>query len=524
MSMAPAGQTTGRGFIVAGLLLSISLAALDSTVVATAIPTIVGSLGGLSLFSWVFSIYLLTSTVTVPLYGKLADLYGRKPVLLAGSGLFLLGSGLCGLSQSMEQLIFFRAVQGLGAGSVQPMVMTIIGDLFTIEQRARIQGMTGSVWGIAGIAGPAIGAVITETIGWRWVFYVNAPLGLAGMGLIWVFFHESMVKRDHVLDYTGAALLSSSVVSLLLALLQGVDSYGWTGTETLALFGLAMFFLALFIMREQRAPEPLLSLALFKNRIVAIACVAGFAAGGIMYGVESYVPIFAQGVYGGSAIDAGLLLGPMSIGWPAAAVVSGKMIPKLGYYPSAMLGGFWLVLGTAILLLLHQGTPQIVPMAAVFVIGMGMGFLSSALLISAQNAVEWSQRGVVTALSQFMRTIGGSISVAIMGAVMSGQLVTRLAQIPGAPPTGDANAILTPESRATLDPTVLDRMQGALADSLHETYFLVLAAAVITWAVVLFFPRGKAEELQVGASPPPRETPASSGVESRAGLPVRRQA
>lgn len=494
-------QRDSRGLVVAGLLMSMSLAALDSTVVATAIPTIVGNLGGLDLFSWVFSIYLLTSTVTVPLYGKLADLYGRKPVLLLGCGLFLLGSGLCGLSQSMEQLIFFRAVQGLGAGAVQPMVLTIIGDLFPIEERARIQGFTGSVWGISGIAGPAVGALITEEVSWRWVFYVNLPIGLAAMAVVWLFFCESVQRRQHSLDLTGAALLSGSVVSLLLALLQGVDSYGWTGAETLLLFALSAVLLAAFLWQESRVSEPLIPLSLFKNRVVTIGCLAGFASGGLMFGISSYVPLYVQGVYGGSAIDAGLLLGPMSVGWPLGAVIAGRAIPKAGYRPMALLGGGCLTAGAAILLLMDRESSRLIPMAAVTIIGFGMGFSSSALIISIQNAVDWSQRGVATAMSQFVRTIGGSISVAVMGAVLASQLSGRFARIEGAPAGAEADDLLNEATRDGLAETVLQQMQEALAASLHETYYLVLLAGVVTLAIVFFFPRGRAQDLQAGGLP-----------------------
>lgn len=480
--------------------MSMSLAALDSTIVATAIPTIVGNLGGLDLFSWVFSVYLLTSTVTVPLYGKLADLYGRKPILLIGSTLFLLGSGLCGLSQSMEQLILFRAIQGLGAGAVLPMVLTIIGDLFPIEERARIQGMTGSVWGISGIAGPAVGALMTEHIGWRFVFYVNLPLGLLGMAVVWYFFQESIQKREHSLDLAGAALLSSGVVSLLLALLQGVESFGWTAPETLAMFGLSATLLSVFVWQEKRSPEPLIPLDLFKNRIVSIGCLAGFASGGMMFGISSYVPLYIQGVYGGTAIDAGLLLGPMSVGWPMAAIIAGRMIPKVGYRPMAVLGGACLTLGSALLLLMDRDTSKLVPLVAVTIVGFGMGFSSSALIISIQNAVDWTQRGVATAMSQFVRTIGGSISVAIMGAVLAGQLSSRFARIDGVPAGSEADDLLNETTRDGLPVEVLRSMQEALAASLHDTYILVLAAALVTFAIVLFFPKGKAQDLQAGGA------------------------
>jgi EmrB/QacA subfamily drug resistance transporter len=485
-------------------MMSISLAALDATVVATALPTIVGNLGGLNLFSWVFSIYLLTSTVGVPLCGKLADIYGRKPVLLAGCTVFLLGSFLCGLSQSMEQLIFFRAIQGLGAGAVMPVVMTVIGDLFPIEERARIQGLTSSVWGISGIAGPALGALLTESVGWRWVFYVNMPFGLAAILIFWYFFHEQVQKREHSLDFRGVALLSGAIVSLLLALLQSVDTYGWTGNETLILFGLALVLLSAFIWQERRAKEPLLPLQLFSNRIISIACLAGFTSGGLMFGISSYVPLFIQGVYGGSAIDAGLILGPVSVAWPVGSTIAGRLIPKVGYYPCAVLGAICLTIGPAILLLMDRDTTRLIPLTAVVFEGLGMGLSMSALIISVQNAVDWSQRGVATALTQFVRTIGGSIAVAIMGAMLTAQLSNRFERIEGVPAGTEANDLLNETTRSALPAEVLRAMQEALAASLHETYILVALCGALTLLIMLFFPKGRADELQARV-PQPRE-------------------
>jgi EmrB/QacA subfamily drug resistance transporter len=484
---------------VAGLLMSMSLAALDNTVVATAIPTIVGHLGGLDLFSWVFSVYLLTSTVTVPLFGKLADLYGRKPVLLFGNTLFITASVLCGLSQSMEQLIFFRALQGIGAGAVLPIVLTIIGDLFPIEERAKIQGLTSSVWGVSGILGPIVGAFLTDSLSWRWVFLVNLPFGIAAIAFVTLFFRENIQRHEHTIDFAGVALLSAGVVSLLLGLLQGVDHYGWTGSVTLGFFVASAVLLGVFVWQEKRSPEPLIPLEIFRIRLVAVGCMAGFAMGGISIGISSYVPLFVQGVYGGSAIDAGLLLGPMSVSWPLAAVISGKMIPKTGYRPSALLGGAFLVIGSAMLLTLDRETSQMVALVAVIFVGAGMGFASSATIISVQNAVEWRQRGVATAMTQFVRTIGGSIMVAVMGAVLASQLAPRFGRIEGVPAGTEADDLLNAATRDGVPFEVLRQMQEALASSLHDTYILIVVAAVVALSIFALFPKGMPDDLKAGA-------------------------
>lgn len=491
------GYGTGlkQVLLVMALMFAIAIAALDQTVVSTALPTVVGNLGGLSLFSWVFSVYLLASTVTVPLYGKLADLYGRKPVLLFGVSTFLVGSLLCGSAGSMLELVIFRAVQGFGAGAVLPITMTIIGDVFSIEQRAKIQGLFSSVWGVTSLAGPALGGAITAGLTWRFVFFINIPIGLIAMFLIWRFFDERAEKQEHVLDYWGTALLSGSVVALLLGLLQGVDQYGWHAVETLTLFSVSALLLAAFLVQESRVREPVLPLWLFRNRVIVMSCATIFVCGGLMFGVSSYVPLFAQGVFGGTALDAGLVVLPMSFSWPVASVLGGRIILRVGYYAAALVGGAWLIVGTSILLTLSRDAPRELAMLAALVVGFGMGFMTSALTISLQNAVEWRYRGVATASFQFFRTIGGSIAVAVMGAILNSQMSGRLASVPNVPPDADAHTLLNVEARGEIAAPVLEGMQRALSDTLHEIYLVVAATAVVAFALALFFPRGSAASL-----------------------------
>jgi EmrB/QacA subfamily drug resistance transporter len=486
--------------LVLALMFAIAIAALDATVVSTALPTVVGNLGGLSLFSWVFSVYLLASTVTVPLYGKLADIYGRKPVLLFGIAVFLIGSVLCGSAGSMLELVIFRAVQGIGAGATQPITMTIIGDVFSIEQRARIQGLFSSVWGVTSLSGPAIGGLLADGLSWRWVFLINIPIGLIAMLFIWRFFDERTEKRAHVIDYWGTALLSGSVIALLLGLLEGGAKYGWTSVETLTLFGVSALLLAAFIVQEGRAREPVLPMWLFRNRVIVMSCATIAVCGGLMFGVSSYVPLYAQGVYGGTAFDAGMIVLPMSFSWPVASVLGGRMILRFGYYSAALTGGISLVIGTGILLMLSRDGPKELAMLSALIVGFGMGFMTSALIISLQNAVEWRFRGVATASFQFFRTIGGAISVAIMGAMLNSQLSGRYAEVPGVPDGADSQTLLNTATREDLAPSVLEGMQRALASTLHEVYFIVVAAAVIAFGLALFFPRGSADSLAVSES------------------------
>ncbi|MBM3940688.1 MAG: MFS transporter, partial [SAR202 cluster bacterium] len=485
----------GRGWLVAALMLTMALAALDSTIVSTALPSIVGNLGGLSFFSWVFSVYLLASTVTVPLYGKLADLYGRKPMLLFGVSLFLIGSALCGTSRDMTQLILFRAIQGLGAGAVIPIVMTIVGDLFPIEQRAKIQGLFSAVWGVSGIAGPAVGGVLTDNIGWRWVFYINLPLGMAAMTLVWAQYRESVTRRRHSLDYAGTVLLSIAITTLLYVLLQGADAHGWASLRSAGLLGAAAVFFVLFVLQERRAPEPVVPLWLFRNRVIAVASIGGVTAGAMQFAAVSTVPMFAQGVRGGDATYAGLILAPMSIGWPIAAIIAGRLILKRGYFVNLLVGATLLVVGAAGLTFVERDSSVFFIATVTFILGSGLGFSFSSFIISVQNAVDRQHRGIATASNQFFRTTGGSFGTAIAGALLNAQLARHLAGIPGVPSTTDANFLLDPLQRANLPADILIAAQRALASSLHAVFLAAAGLAIVLAVIAWFFPRGRAQDL-----------------------------
>ena len=513
MTDASGMTRTQSWLIIAALMLGMALAALDTTVVGTAMPTIIGKLGGISLYSWVFSAYLLTSTTTVPIYGKLADLYGRKPVFLVGVAIFLAGSVLCGLAQSMVQLVVFRAVQGIGAGAVLPVTMTIIGDLFSIERRARLQGFFSGVWGVSSVVGPALGGLITDYVGWRWVFYVNLPVGLISAVLISLLLHEQVEHRRRSIDYLGSATLTAGVTALLFGLLQGGDAWAWTAPESLATFAAAALLLAIFLWAEARAPEPVLPLALFKNRIIAVASVAGALSGAAMFGVTSFVPLFVQGVEGGTATDAGAVVAPMSMCWPAGSIVAGRLIVRFGYRPATLIGGACLLVGGLLLVLVDEGTPRALIIALLVLVGLGLGFTSSAFVIAIQNAVPWSQRGVATATSQFSRTIGGSIGVAVLGAVLAAQWASRTAA--RGVPDVDRSALLDPDRRAGIPAEALAATQGALADALHSVFLLVTALTVLVFLAVLFFPKGRAEDLAADSArdaTEPREAPVHGGV------------
>lgn len=479
-------------------LIGTFLAALDSTVVGTAMPTVIGDLGGLGLYPWVFAAYLLAATVTGPVFGRLSDAYGRKPVYLLGVSLFLLGSVLCGTAGSMGALILYRTIQGLGAGAVQPVAVTIVGDIFELETRARIQGLFGAVWGISAVIGPAAGGLITDYLSWRWVFFVNVPFGVAAGALLAFALRESFERRPGRPDYLGVSLLTGGLVAVLLAVL-GVGSL----PAGIALFSGGACALALFVLAEARAPDPVVPLDLFRERLFAVASAGNAALGGVLLGVSVYVPLYVQGALGGTALTAGAVVAPLSIGWPVGSFVGGRMLLKAGYRATLLLGAAFVVAGSAMCLPLDASTPLAYVILAVFVIGLGMGFSSTSYLVSVQNAVPWHRRGIATSSVVFFRTIGGSLGVAVMGALLNLSLgdryraaVERVAGDDGtlARLLSDPNALLQPALRARIPDEAYEELAAALATALSPAFWAVAVMAVAALVISALFPAGKAED------------------------------
>lgn len=505
--------------ITIALMLGMALAALDTTIVGTAMPSIVGKLGGITLYSWVFSIYLLTSTTTVPIYGKLADLYGRRPLFLFGTTVFLFGSVASGAAQSMEQLIIFRAIQGLGAGAVLPIVLTIIGDIFTLEERARVQGLFSGVWGLSSVVGPFVGGLIVDHFSWRWVFFINVPFGLLSMLMLLFTFKEAIERKKHHLDYAGTATLTGSIVALLFALLQGGTTWAWLSFQSIGLFVATIILFVLFIRIEQRAEEPILPLTLFKSRIITISSIGGVVLGVLMFGITSYVPLFVQGVKGGTATSAGITLGPLLMAWPVAAALSGKIVLRYGYRFTAVMGMTFASLGVGLTMLFNPQTGLPFIIVAMVLIGAGLGFTSSVFILSVQNAVPWNLRGVATATTQFFRTMGGTVGVAIMGTILNAQMAARFAPIYAQfsavasrlpKSIAPANVLLTPDLRASLPTAFLTQLQNALSQSLFWVYGLTFLLALIGLGAMLLLPGGRAEQYAYHASEEDGEAPEES--------------
>ncbi|HET7712270.1 MAG TPA: MDR family MFS transporter [Thermoanaerobaculia bacterium] len=497
--VVPAPQ---RRAIVAGVMTGMALAALEATIVGTAMPTVVAALGGLAHFSWVFSAYLLTSTVSVPLWGKLSDLYGRRLFYQLGIAVFLIGSVLSGMSQSMPQLIAARALQGLGAGALIPLGMTIIGEIFTIRERARMQGLFSGVWGLSSIVGPLAGGFITDQLSWRWVFYINVPFGIVSAVIIGLALKEEKTTRRPKIDYLGAVVMTTAVTLLMLVLVEGESAAALLRPRNLALLGTVLLLLVWFVRIERTAAEPIVPLLLFRNRVISLAMIIGFLAGVAMFGAISFVPLFAQGARGATATAAGSFLTPLMLAWVTASIVGGRLLIRIGSRPVVIAGLAALVVGFAALTLATRTTPTLWLMVELIVIGVGLGFTMLTLLIAVQHAVPREQLGIATSLNQFFRSIGGAMGVALLGALMTAGLAANLREAaanPGSPLTpaqaeelaANPSALVSPEARRGIRPAALEILQESLGRSIRTVFAAsgVLSAAALIFA--FFLPRDR---------------------------------
>jgi EmrB/QacA subfamily drug resistance transporter len=509
-----------RWIVTAGVMLGMFLAALEATVVGTAMPTVIASLGGLDHYSWVFSAYLLTATVTVPVWGRLSDLYGRRPLYLLGVAFFLLGSALSGASQTITQLIVFRAVQGLGAGALIPLSMTINADIFTVSERARMQGLFSGVWGVASILGPLAGGFITDHFSWRWVFYINIPFGLAAAAVVGIALVEPKRTEHPVIDYAGALWLTLSITLLLVALVESGDPSVWTTPMMIAPLAGFLVFAALFVWAERRAQEPIVPFSLFRNRVVSVGSVISFLVGAAMFGAISFIPLFVQGALGGTATDAGKVLTPFLLGWVLLAIVGGRLMLKVGYRPTVLAGLAILAFSFIILSLFDQATPSWMLLADVGLMGAGMGLVMLALLITMQNSVGRNQLGIVTSLNQFSRSIGQTVGVAAMGAVMTIGITAHIGekqQTSGLPEAEverlahNLSALIEPSQRANLSPAVLKPLEKVLAGALHNVFLVGVVLAGLAFLSGFWLPETQAApSIEHG---PSARRPVSSPVE-----------
>jgi EmrB/QacA subfamily drug resistance transporter len=472
-------MSSGRMVFVAACL-AVFMASVEATIVATAIPTIVGDLGGLRLFTWVFGIYFLTQAVGIPIYGRLADIYGRKKLLVVAVTLFLAGSILSGFAHNMIALIVFRGLQGLGAGGVQPMASTIVGDIYTGKERARAQGYLSSVWGISAVAGPLLGAVIVEHFGWPVIFWVNVPFGILCVATVLRFFNERIERQPHRIDYAGSLLLAAGTGTLMFVLIMAGNL---PGVSMIVLAVLAFALIATLIAHELHAAEPMMPLRLLRIRVIAVANSSNFAMGALAMGVTAFLPTYVQGAMGLSPIEAGATLGVMSASWTVGALFGSRLLAKATYRATALTGCVFLIAGSAFLIALQLGSGIWWAVAGATCLGLGFGYTNLVFIVTTQASVGWEQRGAATASNLFMRQLGQAIGTAAFGAVFNLGLYARV------PEAGDVvTRMMQPIERAQMAVFDVQRYAAAIAGSLHVIYIIVGILAVIVFGLTLALP------------------------------------
>ena len=471
---------TNRPLVLASVMAAMFMIAIEATIVSTAMPQIAGQLGDLHLYAWVFSAFLLTQTATTVVFGKLSDLYGRRPVLLVGIAVFLVGSLFCGFAWSMPSLIVFRLIQGVGAGAIQPIGITVVGDLYSAHERGKIQGYLASVWGISSVLGPLAGGLIIQHISWSWIFWINLPIGAVAAAGFLLFLHEGVERQARSVDVAGAALFTVAIASLMMALTEA----GTSGTATLWPSLVFVAATVLFVLQERRAADPMLDFGLWAQRPILTANAATLLSGMAVIGLTTFLPMFVQGVMRQSPLVAGFALTMMVFGWPIGATLAARNFVRFGLRPTLLFGAVLLPLGAVAFVVLGASSSPILAGLGSTVMGFGMGFLSTAAIVIIQDSVAWAQRGSATASNIFARNLGSTLGATVLGTVLNYGLAH-----PAAGPSVSSDQLRrlldAPDSLAE----TADAVRGALGESLHVTFCGIFAIAVLTLLLSLLVPR-----------------------------------
>ncbi len=483
--------------ITATMMLSLFLASVEATIVATAMPTIVADLGGLSIYAWAFAAFAVANTTAVPILGKLSDIYGRRPIYLISMAIFLVGSTLCGFASSMPQLVAFRAVQGLGAGGLQPLAFTIIGDIFTFEQRAKIQGVFSGVWGVSSVIGPLIGGFLVDRANWQLVFFFNIPFGILAAFLMIAAWRDVTPHTRAQVDFIGAGLLASGIVALLLALSQLNEPRGWESPMFWLLFVASLALLALLLWNETRTPNPILPIALFRERLFASSIGHGFLSGFAIFGTTAFIPFFVQSVLGTSATAAGATLTPQIVAWVFGSVVSSRLLLRYGYRSIAMFGATMLAIGSGMMTQVGAHTPLWFLYVAVGICGLGMGFTIPSFTIAVQSSVARQAMGTATSTLQFSRNIGGAIGVSALGVILTLRLDEALTRSGLDPKQVSLGGLLDQSTSGTVAAS-LAPIRDSLSSAVQAQFIVAFVAVLGAWVVVSLAPRGKIATRKMG--------------------------